>query len=274
MKMEIDRLTYLVNGKAMRVHREIGPGLDEIVYHERFCELLSAAGIEHQFKPRGQLVHRGTAADVFEADIIIPDLLCLECKAFRGEFVPDHECQIICYQKFWRIRTGLLLNFGRQSLAIKRMLFDEPQRRVITAQDLLGSAPPDIVDQPLAWTLGGALSRLYATYSLGYRATTYRGLILAELSAEQIPCSSDVVAQVPCSRGVREVRLDCLVIDQQCALMILALQDQVTASDRAVLQTYLKYLDLPWGLAVDFGKHELQVRFVRRAGASQKPDRR
>ncbi len=270
--MEIDRLTYLVNGKAMQVHRDIGPGLDEIVYHERLADLLSAAGIEHQFKPRGELIHRGTVADVFEADIIIPGLLCSECKAFRGEFAPDHECQIICYQKFWRIRTGLLLNFGRQSLAIKRMLFDEPERRAIKAEDLVGRAAPDIIDQPLTWILGEALARLYATYGLGYRATTYRGLIVAELSAEQIPCSSDVVARVPSSRGVREVRLDCLLINHQCALMVLALQDQVTASDRAALQTYLKYLDLPWGLVVDFGKHELHVTFVGRPGHFQKPN--
>ncbi len=56
MTMEIDRLTYLVNGMAMEVHRKTGPGLDEIVYHERLCDKLTAAGIEHQFKPRKQLI--------------------------------------------------------------------------------------------------------------------------------------------------------------------------------------------------------------------------
>jgi hypothetical protein len=46
--------------------------------------------------------------------------------------------------------------------------------------------------------------------------------------------------------------------------MILALQDEVTSSDRAVLQTYLKYLDLTWGLAVNFGKQNIDVILVKR----------
>ena len=73
-----DKLSYAVIGKAMEVHRELGPGVDECFYHELLVEKLCAAGIEHQSKPRGQLMHRGRVADVFEPDIVIGSRLVLE----------------------------------------------------------------------------------------------------------------------------------------------------------------------------------------------------
>jgi GxxExxY protein len=269
MTIGIDQLTYLVNGRAMEIHREIGPGVDEIVYHEWLSDKLNVAGIDHQLKPRACLIHRGLLADEFEADIIIPHLLCVECKAIRAEFAPDHLSQILSYQKFWGIRTGLLFNFGRQSLAVKRMLLDPPEPVPIAADDLVRPAPLEIRGHALAQTLAQAMARLYTTYGLGYRATTYRGLLLAELRAERVSCSANVTTQIPCRGKVREVSLDCIFVEQQCPVMVLALQDQISASDRAVLQTFVKHLGASWGLAVDFGKHQLQVAYVRRPRASQ-----
>src|SRR2546425_13155714 len=75
-----DRFSYLVIGKAMETHRELGPGLDEIFYHELLAVKLKAAGIPHEFKPSGRLIHRGIVADDFEADLIMSQDLALELK--------------------------------------------------------------------------------------------------------------------------------------------------------------------------------------------------
>src|SRR2546422_5315276 len=103
-----DEFTYIVIGKAKQVHRELGPGLDEVFYHELLSKRLGEAGIEHEFQPSGQLEHRGALADAFEADLLFPGRLVVELRCPRGAFEPEHYVQLICYLKFWRVATGLL----------------------------------------------------------------------------------------------------------------------------------------------------------------------
>src|SRR5262245_40693334 len=112
----MDKLSYAVIGHAMAVHRELGPGLDEIFYHELLVGHLQTDSIAHQSKPRGELRHCGLLADEFVPDLIADLALILELKALRGDFAPDHLMQIMCYEKFWRIPFGLLLDFGKESL--------------------------------------------------------------------------------------------------------------------------------------------------------------
>ena len=101
-----DPFTHAVIGKAMEVHRELGPGLDEIFYHRLLSEKLVAAGIEHELKPRRELVHRGIVADIFEPDMVFPGRLIPELKVLRGPFAPAHFTQLICYLKLWSFRPA------------------------------------------------------------------------------------------------------------------------------------------------------------------------
>ena len=126
MKEDAGGLSYRAIGAAMECHRELGPGLNELFYHELLRQKLKAAGIKHQFKPTGQLFHRDLLVDQFEADLIIGDDLDLELKALWGTFAPEHLLQIICYLKFWRLRAGLLIDFGKESLVVRRIQFTPP----------------------------------------------------------------------------------------------------------------------------------------------------
>lgn len=66
-----DPLTYQVSGEAMRVHTELGPGLDEVFYHELLAQRLAAAGLDCQSRLREPLQHRGQTADHFECDALV-----------------------------------------------------------------------------------------------------------------------------------------------------------------------------------------------------------
>src|SRR6266540_4378944 len=103
-----DQLSYAAIGKAMEVHRELGPGLDERFYHELLSRKLTASGLEHLSRPRRELMHRGLLADVFEADLVFEHRLIAELKCLTGGFGGEHFLQLVCYLKFWRIRAGLL----------------------------------------------------------------------------------------------------------------------------------------------------------------------
>jgi len=258
-----DKLSYAVIGKAMEVHRELGPGLDEILYHELLSARLTAAGIEHEFKPHGRLEHRGLVADEFEADLLVPRRLVVELKTLRDTFAPEHFVQIICYLKFWGVEIGLLMDFAKESLIHRRVAYSRAQPAPLSISDLVSQMPGFVTDKPLAASLCEALVRILSMYGPGYRDTTYRGLVFADLSAEKIACVRDPTANIH-GDGLtaREAKLNCLAVPEKCALLILALRDHISAADRAILQTYLKHLDLPWGLVVNFGKRELELMYV------------
>jgi GxxExxY protein len=55
----------------------------------------------------------------FIADIIVDECLLVEVKAVRA-LVPEHQAQVINYLKATRIEVGLLINFGRPRLEVRR----------------------------------------------------------------------------------------------------------------------------------------------------------
>ena len=257
-----DQLSYAVIGFAMEAHRELGPGLDEAFYHDLMARRLTTAGIAHQVKPRGQLVHRGLVADEFEADLIVAGTLAAELKVLWAGFAPEHLLQIICYLKFWRLDAGLLFDFNKESLAQKRVpRLDRPMDfDPAVFRRALPSFPGASV---LFDQITEGMRVLLTEHGLGYRDTTYRGLLFAELAHRKIPCVRDPVAAIRSAGGaLGECKLPCLVLPGEGALLVTALRESRQAADRAVLQAYVRHLDLPWGLHLNFGKHRLDFQSV------------
>lgn len=252
--MTKDPFTHQIIGLAMETHRAIGPGLVEEFYHQDMVARLLKAGIEHLSKPRRDLIYRGFVADTFEADLVFDQKLIPELKALRGEFAPEHFTQLLSYSKFWRIRKGMLLDFGKPSLVPKRVIYtsktgDFPQVTV----------PEFVTDVEFASELVRIAGQCLADIGFGYRETTWTGLMSAALRAELIPFVVSPTVAVP---NVGTTSLRCLVINNQAAITITALGHEVTAIDRACLQTYLRLLGLPWGISFHFGKAQADLKFV------------
>lgn len=264
MDFKNDSVSRAVIGKALEVHRELGPGINEEFYHRLLSEKLIAAGLEHEYKPRTQMIYRGHVADEFEPDLVVPNRLIPELKAIRGTFGPSHFTQLLVYLKFWHIPVGLLVDFAKESLVPKR---------VLAPTDVSSGFPetpiPSFVTHPsLAKTLLGFLRDIHADHGLGYRETTYRGLLKACLLAEGI---GHVVEPVASIHHLGPASLRCIQVNSQCAVSISALGDGLVAADRAILQTYLKWLGLPWGIAIHFGKRSVDLRFVKHPTDSGQP---
>ena len=258
-----DDLSYAAIGCAMKAHRELGPGLDERFYHELMARLLTIAGITHEVKLRGQLLHRGIVADEFEADLIVAGRLTVELKVLWGGFVPEHLMQLICYLKFWQLDVGLLLDFGKESLVQKRVpRLDHPVGFAPAEFERSWSAGPGT--ETVLEQITEALRVVLIQYGLGYRDTTYRGLLFAELTHRKIPCVRNPVAAVRSGGNcLGESKLPCLLLPGEGALLVTALRESRRAADRAVLQTYVRHLDVPWGLHINFGKTALHCQWVR-----------
>jgi GxxExxY protein len=225
---------------------------------------LTAAGTPHRYKPSGALMHRGMLADEFEADMVVNAELAIELKVLSDSFASDNFLQIICYMKFWKLPAGLLFDFGKESLVHRRVLFTEPSVCFDAAQ-WVESAPPFVSDRVALDTVAVAIRNVLETQGLGYRETTYRGLMLAELTANSIEIVPDPVVSIRSADNtpLGESKLYCFVMPGRCAVIVTALRDARQAADRAVLLTYLKHLGLPWGVTVNFGKGNLNTQFVR-----------
>lgn len=113
---DIDRLSAEVVDAALRIHRQLGPGLIESVY-----ETVLAAAIERA----GWKVARQKPADItfeglhfpcaFRADLIIEDRLVVEVKSVE-QFTKVHAKQLLTYLRLLDQPVGLLLNFGGETM--------------------------------------------------------------------------------------------------------------------------------------------------------------
>lgn len=254
--MTKDPFTHQIIGLAMETHRALGPGFVEEFYHQDLVARLVKTGVEHLSKPRRDFVYRGHVADTFEADLVFPGLLVPELKAIRSTFAPEHFTQLLSYMKFWHLETGMLFDFGKPSLISKRVIYTS---RTGTFPDV--PVPKFVSDDQLASHLLQIASQCLADIGFGYRESTWTGLMSAALRAEQIPFTANPTVTV---RKIGVSTLRCFVINNQAAILVTALGQEVTAIDRACLQTCLRWLDLPWGICFHFGKANADIRFVSR----------
>jgi GxxExxY protein len=259
-----DQFTYAVIGIAMEVHRELGPGLDEAFYHELLSRKLIAAGVTHLSRPRYPLVHCGITADLYEPDLVFPGHLVVELKCLTGAFDGEHYVQLICYLKFLKIGVGLLFDFGKESLSYRRVQFSEPEFSVPDLATMLAACAA-LSARPSAVQVCEATQRILRQHGLGYRDTTYFGLLVAELSAGGVKCISNSLADVRCGDTLLGQALcPCLVANGQLAVGVLALRNNISAAEIAILQTYLRLLDLPCGIILNFNKRAVEFCWVLR----------
>ena len=251
-----DPITRAFIGHAMKAHSAIGPGMDEELYHQELVRRLTAAGIEHLSKPRRDLVYRGIVADTFEPDLVVADHFIPELKCLRGKFAPSHLVSLFCYCKFWRLRLGYLVDFGKQSLIWERYVYSS---KIAPWPEV--SLPSFVAEPGLAQDILRCVSECLTEVGLGYRETTWNGLVAAALQSGGLDVHRNPNAQV---LHFGSMGMPCIMVAKTCAILVTALCEKITAADRAVLQTRLRWLNLDWGIILHFGKSTVDVRFASR----------
>ncbi len=114
-----DPFTEKVIGLAIQVHKELGSGFLESVYHKALIIELEEQEITFQSGFPLEVLYKGKPAGIFIADLIVENRLLLELKAVEC-ILSVHELQIVNYLKATGLDLGLILNFGTRSLQIKR----------------------------------------------------------------------------------------------------------------------------------------------------------
>ncbi len=111
-KTYLKDLVYQVNGAAIEVHKALGPGLLESVYHKVLIKELSLRGIKHQSELIVPVVYKGLHLDTeLRCDLFVENILVVELKAVE-HILPVHEAQVLTYMKLLKAPEGLLINFN------------------------------------------------------------------------------------------------------------------------------------------------------------------
>ena len=124
--MQIDEISAIVVDEAIAIHRELGPGLFEIVYEAILAGRLKARGLKVARQVPVPLVFDGQSFEAaFRIDILVEDTLVLEIKAVE-QLGKAHAKQLLTYLRILKQPVGLLLNFSGATMkeGIKRMVND------------------------------------------------------------------------------------------------------------------------------------------------------
>lgn len=110
--MEINALTEIVIGLAMKVHKTLGPGFLESVYKAALAYELEHAHISFEREKGLPVPYETIVLDVgFRCDFMIDNRLIVECKACR-ELTRIDQAQLLNYLKITKLQVGLLFNFN------------------------------------------------------------------------------------------------------------------------------------------------------------------
>jgi GxxExxY protein len=134
-------LTSRIIKCAVEVHRRLGPGLLESVYHVCLAFELRAAGLTVVENMPVPVCYKDIKFDcAFRADFLVNDTAIVEIKAV-AELAAVHEAQLLTYLRLTDRPVGLLLNFNVPILkqGIRRKLNPGTATSTRTPTNLRGS---------------------------------------------------------------------------------------------------------------------------------------
>lgn len=112
-----------VIGCAMEVHRELGHGFCESVYHNALAFELTSKGFEVLSEHKIKVFYKNHIVGDFSADLFVNQSLIVELKAVSA-VNEAHEVQLVNYLNATNQPEGLLINFGAASLQFKKKFKD------------------------------------------------------------------------------------------------------------------------------------------------------
>jgi len=109
-------------GAAFEVHNVLGYGFLERVYQRAMQVELQRRGIKAELEPAVKVLFKGVVVGDYAADLIVADKILVELKT-DSAYQSLHEAQLLNELRGTGIKLGYLINFGRERVEYKRMVF-------------------------------------------------------------------------------------------------------------------------------------------------------
>jgi GxxExxY protein len=110
--VRINKVSNIIIGAAIDVHKELGPGLLESVYEECLKIELESKGIKVETQKELPLIYKGQqTGKTYRIDMLVDDRVVVELKSVEA-LKPVNEIQTVTYLRLSNLRVGLLINFN------------------------------------------------------------------------------------------------------------------------------------------------------------------
>ena len=116
MNEMLNRLSHIVIGRAIEVHKQLGPGLLESAYEECLAHELKMVALKFERQKPVPLRYKTVSLECgYRVDFLIEDQLVVEIKSVDA-LIPIFDAQILTYMRLADKPLGLLMNFNAQTL--------------------------------------------------------------------------------------------------------------------------------------------------------------
>ncbi|MCK4575500.1 GxxExxY protein [candidate division WOR-3 bacterium] len=118
---QLNKLTEKIIGLAIKVHKKLDPGFVERIYEKALAYEFKKANINFREQVDIKVKYEDIELGYQRVDFIVEEVI-VELKSV-SEISEIHEAQLLSYLKATNIKVGLILNFAKKKLDIKRMVY-------------------------------------------------------------------------------------------------------------------------------------------------------
>jgi GxxExxY protein len=108
---ELEAIVTATIGCAIRVHKTLGPGFKEAIYHDAMRIELTRSNISWRSDVAVDVLYEGEPCRRQYLDLVVDNIVVVEIKSVE-RLHPLHGSQILSYMKSARLPVGLLMNFN------------------------------------------------------------------------------------------------------------------------------------------------------------------
>ncbi len=120
-RTKVNQITEKMIGDSFTVSNSLGCGFLEKVYENALMLELRKSGLKDLKQHEIEVLYDGVAVGKYYADLFVEDSVIVEVKASR-RLDDSHIAQCLNYLKATGLKIGLLINFGKRKIEIKRVV--------------------------------------------------------------------------------------------------------------------------------------------------------
>ncbi len=114
-------ITQKIIGCAIEVYKTLGPGFKESTYENALIYEFNKAELKYEQQKPITVPYKDTTVGGHRLDFLIEDAVVIELKSVK-EIEDIHKAQVLTYLKATGFKVGLLINFAKSKIDVKRMI--------------------------------------------------------------------------------------------------------------------------------------------------------
>lgn len=256
-------LTHRIIGVYYEVYNKLSQTYPEFIYERAMAALLERQGIGYLRQDEYQIKYKEQLVGVQQLDLFIADEVVVELKV-ADSITPLHLAQLLSYLKVVSKEVGLLFRFGGPEPDFARRVFAAPAWAETMSPD--SALTQEIDDGPhsdLTHEIIGSALEVFKTLGPGFIHRIYANACYHELKLRGLEVTPHREFRVFLDDiDLGSIKLGHLQIEKRALLFPVAVSS-LESLKLANLKAWMRYLDIPIGILVNFKSARLEPVVLR-----------